>query len=353
MADHTGIEWTDATWNPVRGCSRVSEGCRFCYAEGIAARFSDPGAAYHGYAERGRPGSKWTGKVSLIPAMLDQPLRWKRPRRIFVNSMSDLFHENLPDEAIDQVFAAMALAPHHTFQVLTKRLARMQRYIGTIVAEPTRDTTRRLAIAMNAARLPSPNHDITFPLPNLWLGTSVENQPTANERIPALQATPAALRFLSCEPLLGPLDLRAIDVDGHSEMDALRPSTWREVWESDWSPRATGMALDDCIRDFVGDGGRYPPDDVRPAGIGWVIAGGESGPSVRPSNPQWFRDLRDQCTRTHVPFFFKQWGEWVSVSEVEGPGEPFTFPDERSVRRVGKRKAGNTLDGVRHQAFPA
>jgi len=206
MADGTGISWTDATWNPVRGCSRVSEGCRNCYAERVAARFSGPGQPYEDLADRERKGSKWTGVVRLIPAHLADPLRWRRPRRIFVNSMSDLFHESLTNEEIAAVFGVMAAAPQHTFQVLTKRARRMREWfewIGTANLDWLRTYAQRALDPTFTKRYV--DRGTTWPLPNVWIGVSVENQEAADERIPDLVRTPAAVRFLSCEPLLGPV----------------------------------------------------------------------------------------------------------------------------------------------------
>lgn len=280
MSDKTGISWTDATWNPVRGCSRVSEGCRNCYAEKVAARFSGPGQPYEGFAQviaprdlLDRVGGRrngWTRKVALVPNHLADPLRWKRPRRIFVNSMSDLFHESLPDVDIDRVLAVMLLAPHHTFQVLTKRAARMRAYF----ADPSLyDRVLRAAgefrddrPELNMIAIDNPS---TCPKPWIWLGVSVENQAAADERIPELLATPAAVRFLSCEPLIGEVDLAG---------------------------RNGG-------RDWLGD----KHDDVDgEAGIDWVIAGCESGPGARTCSVEWLRSLRDQCAAADVAFFLKQ-----------------------------------------------
>ncbi len=208
MADKTSIEWTDATWNPVTGCTKVSPGCKYCYAERIMERF----------------GHQRFRDIILHPERLDQPLRWRRPRRVFVNSMSDLFHEAIPDEFVQQVFGVMIRAEWHTFQILTKRAERL---------------------AALAPRLPWPH--------NVWQGVSVEND-QYTWRIPYLQRVPAAVRFLSVEPLLGPI---------------------------------SDLPLD---------------------GIHWVIVGGESGPQHRPPDPYWVRDIRKQCERAGVPFFFKQWG---------------------------------------------
>lgn len=232
MSEHSAIEWTDATWNPVTGCSKVSPGCAHCYAENLSLRW-------------GRSLAPWTPanaarNVVLHPDRLRLPLGWRKPRRIFVNSMSDLFHEQVPDSFIFEVFLIMAQSQQHIFQVLTKRPERMR----DLLTKWTDDTAVRCQFAASG-----------WPLPNVWLGTSVENQRWATERIPALIAAPATIRFLSCEPLLGLLDLAA------------------------WLPR-----------------------------LHWVISGGESGPSHRPIDSDWVRTIRDQCVAAGVAFFHKQWG---------------------------------------------
>uniref|UniRef100_A0A7C4AQN3 Phage Gp37/Gp68 family protein n=1 Tax=Desulfomonile tiedjei TaxID=2358 RepID=A0A7C4AQN3_9BACT len=214
MADRSKIEWTEATWNPVTGCSKVSAGCKNCYAERLAARLQAMGNA------RYRNGFR----VTLHPDLIELPKRWREPRLIFVNSMSDLFHEQVPVGFIQLVFATMRESPQHTFQVLTKRSARL----------------RELA-----------NH-LEWP-PNVWMGVSVENA-AALHRIADLRAAPATVRFLSCEPLIAPLDNLPLD------------------------------------------------------GIHWVIVGGESGPGARPMKIEWIRSIFRQCRRARVPFFFKQWG---------------------------------------------
>lgn len=295
-----GIEWTDETWNPLRGCSRVSEGCRHCYAEGVARRFSGPGLPYEGLIARG---GQWNGQIKLVPELLDQPLRWRRPRRIFVNSMSDLFHENVPTEFIDQVFAVMAMADEHTFQVLTKRPERMRSYLSD------EGLTRRLLSAAYRidqekwAWLSADFHIVgcqVLPLPNVWLGVSVEDQAAADERIPLLLQTPAAVRWISAEPLLGPVDLE----------------------------------------DY----------DTTQAGIDWVVVGGESGREARPMHPDWARALRDQCAAAGVPFLFKQWGEWAPnwLNDDQGNMQP----GSEWMDRMGKKIAGRHLDGVLHDGYP-
>lgn len=323
MADQTSIEWTDSSWNPVTGCTEVSPGCDRCYAKTFAERW------------RGTPGHHFEQgfDVVLRPERLDQPLRWKRPRRIFVNSMSDLFHDTVPDEFIARVFAVMVQAEHHTFQVLTKRHGRMRsllssdRFLGLVDLELGGDGSADLL-----------RRDVGWPLNNVWLGVSVENQQWADIRIPALLGTPAAVRFLSMEPLLGWVDLsRWID----DELGAL-----------------------DRIED-----------------IDWVIVGGESGHGARPMHPAWVRSLRDQCTTAGVPFLFKQWGAWapwMSHPEGEdGPGDTFVNPDGATghvwfnedlgyptnhaglwgdsshiVSRVGKKVAGRELDHRTWDQFP-
>lgn len=336
MGDKTGISWTTSTWNPLRGCSRVSEGCRNCYAETVAARFSGPGQPYEGVADKSRSGSKWTGEVKLIEHMLDQPLRWNRQRRIFVNSMSDLFHESVPDEWVDQIFAIMAAAHWHQFQVLTKRPERMKKYFEDEhrVAQRWIDASFKMVGSMPSLKRVGwtwAQEDMPWPLPNVWMGVSVENQETADKRIPLLLDTPAAVRFISAEPLLGPVDLRHIDQDHDCYFNALSSSI--------------GPNLD------------------------WVIVGGESGLGARPMHPDWARKLRDQCAEASVPYFFKQWGEHIHEVPVSVERDPDIYistdgiatTDEKicaqsgpwaGMWRLGKSKTGDFLDNVQHHEFP-
>lgn len=273
MSDKSGIEWTESTWNPVTGCSKVSQGCKHCYAEREWPRLAAPRAKPNIYT-----GRAFTD-VKCHPEKLDIPLRWTKTRRIFVNSMSDLFHESVPDEFIDKVFAVMAMAPQHTFQCLTKRADRMLACL-TDEALSVRNGTlcsgiqERIAKAMYDLNQNAP--DVAWPLPNVWLGVSCEDQATADERIPLLLQTPASVRWISAEPLLGPVDLSA-------EYLAIR-----------------------C-------GGEYPfknlPNEHRTKLVhmlDWVVVGGESGPKARPMNPNWVRSLRDQCQTAGVSFFVKQ-----------------------------------------------
>jgi len=259
----TRIEWTDATWNPVVGCTPVSPGCANCYAATFASRF---GAVWPGVAAHG----KWTKKILLRPEVLDVPLHWRKPRRkprrVFVCSMSDLFHQSVPFSFIDRVFAVMALCPQHQFQALTKRPERMAEYIAR-----GGDGIWSAALDIDADRV-RPETDPGWPLRNVWLGTSCEDQATADERIPHLLRCPAAVRFLSCEPLLDEIDL---------------------------SGYMNGP--------YVG----LPGDVVHPnwnAGIDWVIVGGESGPKARPCNVEWIRGIVRRCQSASVPIFVKQLG---------------------------------------------
>lgn len=231
MGAKTKIEWADATWGPIRGCSRVSAGCVHCYAETMAARFSGPGQPYDGLI-RDR---KWSGVVRLIPERLEDPIRWQKPRRIFVNSMSDLFHEELTDATIDRVFDVMERAPRHTFQVLTKRPHRSLSY-----------TARRY--------VRGPAH--------VWIGTSIEDQKACGERLESIRDTAAGVRFVSAEPLLGPIDFG-----------------------------------------FRGGG----------ESVGWVIVGGESGPGARRCDIRWIDKIVHQCENARIPVFVKQLGANVTI----------------------------------------
>lgn len=347
MADKTPIEWTDATWNPITGCTRVSEGCRNCYAEVMAARFSGPGQWGEGLARIVRdPNGKaidhrWTGKLRFNNRALDLPLRWRKPRRIFVNSTSDLFHEDVPDEWIDKVFAVMALTPQHTFQVLTKRPERAAHYLSRDADDGFMPAESRIEHrAKNLARAhgnPIPSGMTlmgTMPFPHVWLGTSVEDQATAEARIPHLLATPAAVRFVSAEPLLGPLYLDDM-CDGHKFIDALRGKWWHDS--------------------------EPPHIECDKPRLDWVIVGGESGPGARPMHPNWARSIRDQCQAAGVAFFFKQWGAWAPTSfrdlaseemeslEIEGKLGGFA---NQPMLLSGKSRAGRLLDGREWNQMP-
>ena len=304
----TSIEWTDCTWNPVRGCSRVSEGCRNCYAERIAARFSNAGSVeageFVGFAERTPAGPRWTGRVELIKSKLQEPLHWKKPRRVFVNSMSDLFHESLPDDAILEVFRVMQDCPQHIFQVLTKRPENMRRFMAEWEGESIWEG----------------------PVQNVWLGVSVEDQKTADERIPLLLQTPAAVRFVSYEPALGPVCLLNYLLYGPWSAVNVKPPTSR--------------------------------------GLDWVICGGESGPGARPFDIAWARSVRDQCKAAGGAFFMKQLGahpfiqgcgdNWLATSE-HWPHSKTLWDGSRAYTDLSSRKGGSMEEwpeDLRIREFP-
>lgn len=360
MGNSTKISWTDATWNPIRGCSRVSEGCRNCYAETTAGRSCGPGQPYEGLVRLAAVGKhgrmRWTGEVRFVAEHLADPLRWRKPRRIFVNSMSDLFHESLSNEQIAAVFGVMAAAPQHTFQVLTKRARRMMEWFEWIAnnaaslvreAMKRRVDTRNMEVRSCLAELEKYQVDRdhvaypSWPLPNVWIGVSVENQDAADERIPELLQTPAAVRFLSCEPLLETVDL------------------------NDVRPKRNGSDL--CSIDSLRVQHHLFVDDCWSRNrIDWVIAGCESGAGARPCSADWLRSLRDQCAAAEVPFFLKQAKEPPFVDDREDPrevgypsGPPVApTPDPIAFGPGSKRKRGGIielpyLDGVQHAAFPA
>lgn len=284
----TNIQWTDETWNPTTGCNKVSQGCKNCYAEKMHRRLMH--IAPHKYT------TPFLSGVQAHDDELLKPLGWKKPRRVFVNSMSDLFHDDVDFTFIIKVFVIMAACPQHTFQILTKRPENLVKYMihrGEFFEQ----------------------------LPNVWFGVSVEDQATANERIPLLLQVPAAIHFLSCEPLLG-----SIDVFKYTNFNRNTEHFTK---------------------------------------IDWVIAGGESGHDARPMHPDWVRSIRDQCKSSNVPFFFKQWGTWCpedishEIFLLESNRHIF-YHDRVKACEVngttmcnrGKSKSGNMLDGVQHMEFP-
>ncbi len=296
----TKISWTDKVWNPTRGCSLVSPGCHQCYAMTFAHRFSGPGQRYEGLT-RLRPhkqGPVWTGRVNLVYDMLEVPRAWKKPQRVFVNSMSDLFHEELSFEEIGAVFGVMAGSPQHTFQVLTKRPQRMVEFFRWVESQegvpPTAVVEIMAANLCDVDQLAPP-----WPLSNVWLGVSIEDQRRADERIPLLLQVPAAVRFLSCEPLLESLDF-GIDMEATTDRLGLLSCPACRGWGV---VRAEGY-------DFDG----FPNEAACKAchgsgsGIGWCIVGGESGPKARPFVLQWASAIQAACETAGVAFFFKQAG---------------------------------------------
>lgn len=303
----TSIEWTDASWNPIVGCTEISPGCANCYAARLAATRLRTTPQYKGLADSFageiNASPRWTGEVRFLPERLEEPLHWRQPRRIFVCDMSDLFHEKVHADWVRQIWNVMAQCPQHTFQILTKRASRMEGWIG------------------DRFEATGPRKDLR-PLPNVWLGVSVENQHFADERIPLLLETPAAVRWISAEPLLGSVDF------------------------SKWFC---------CDKNNVGGHLHLPSLD-------WVVCGGESGPNARPMHPDWARSLRDQCHAAGVPFFFKQWGEfnyYDASSEMFkkqfaidlGPG--VSDRTRLLAVRVGKKNSGRVLDGHQWNEFPA
>jgi len=318
----TSIEWTDASWNPIVGCTEISPGCANCYAARLAATRLRNTPQYKNLAtmtlDKGDVELKdrkprWTGEVRNVfgidPKVLEEPLHWRKPRRIFVCDMGDLFHESVDAVDIAKIFLVMRDCPQHTFQVLTKRADRMLRFMRSdFVGEPI-----------------GPSQEIKFPLPNVWLGVSVENQHFANERIPLLLATPAAVRWISAEPLLGPIECSFI-----------------------------GRGLTEVVM--------HRKDTSDPK-IDWVVAGGESGPSARPMYLQWARSLRDQCLTAGVPFFFKQWGQFLPEYQSPLPGTPYprravlattdcSVSPAQHYFKLGKKAAGRLLDGREWNEFP-
>jgi protein gp37 len=331
----TSIEWADETWNPTVGCSRVSPGCDGCYAIGVAHRAMQP--AHRGLTVVTDRGPDWTGEVRQLPERLATPLRWRRPRRVFVDSMSDLFHPDVPDAFLVEVFATMALGHQHTFQLLTKRPQRMEKWLadsgyahslvnvaiskrlGVNPADhgpyrSSQDVMRLGEVIGRARREAGLSAFTTWPLPNVWLGTSIESDRYAF-RADLLRRTPAAVRWLSLEPLLGPLPSLSLE------------------------------------------------------GVDWVVVGGESGPRARPMHPEWARDIRNRCVAAGIPFLFKQWGTWrpltgsgdglgadghVNLDGTYGdPSKPeFLHPGAEMIVRPGKKAAGRELDGRTWDQYP-
>jgi len=288
--NNTAIEWAEKTWNPVTGCSPVSEGCEHCYAERMSKRL------------RGRCGypEDEPFKVTLHPDRLEQPLKLRKPARIFVCSMGDLFHEDVPTTFIDQMLEIIDHCDQHIFMFLTKRPENIQdKLYGVTDDNPVR-------------YLGGGDY-----LNNLWLGVTAENQARADERIPILLETPAVVRFVSCEPLLGPLDISGYyKVQNHVN---LPPEQRKRALAEYWAGMHRLTKLD------------------------WVICGGETGPGARPMHPDWVRSLRDQCQDADVPFFFKGWGAWI-------PSD--AYPGERRVYVNPSKTMGRLLDGRECSEYP-
>lgn len=341
MAETSLIEWTDATWNPITGCSVLSPGCTNCYAMRLAGTRMQHHWSRLYLTKASKAGPVWNGQIRLNPEWLDKPLQWRRPRRIFVCAHSDLFHEHIPAHWIDLVWARMALAQHHTHQVLTKRSSNACAYLND-PEQPRRVIdlidNMTLPTRLNGNRFQARHNLEKGPLPNIWLGVSAEDDERAGPRVADLKQTPAAVRFLSAEPLLAPIG------------------------------------------------------DDKVAGLDWVIVGGESGPGARPMHSDWPRQIRDACAAAGVPFFFKQWGDWAPIRDLPAnKADDFYHPaperDPEAIRRCkidhlvmhsdgslhrgygpevyaggtdhmlmfqcGKATAGRALDGITHDAMPA
>jgi len=308
----TKIECAEESWSPVTGCTPISEGCANCYAKRMAQRL------------RGRFGYPADDpfRVTLHEDRLDDPLYlgWGKPRRVFVCSMSDLFHDDVPDQFIKQVLWQAFTAPKHRFLVLTKRPRRMRAFF----------TSGRLS-----------RRRAGDPCRNLWLGVSAENQARADERIPILLQIPAAVRFVSYEPALGPVDFtRVLDVPAGMSIDALRGDRRHHIGCDEG-----GRAMFESVADHIS------------TKLDWIIAGGESGPGARPAHPDWFRRVRDDCEAAGVPFFFKQWGAWTPESGRDWhESEVHAWPDGTRMYRHGAelkvRGRHRLLDGREWNEYP-
>lgn len=401
MADQRngGIAWTEQTWNPIRGCSRVSEGCRHCYAERVAGRFSGPGKPYEGLITIGEKGPRWNGKVRLVYDQLHKPIHWRRHRRIFVNSMSDLFHEGLSDEDRDKVFAVMlaceVLAPRkdfapglgHVFQALTKRPEVMRRYLsadpvelvkrwakagdynihvddGNVMFSELVESAASHRTGEDGVRIIETKQwgfvDQIFPLRNAWLGVSVEDQASADARIPLLLETPAVVRWVSYEPAIGPVDF------GLSSATCTCCDRWSSRWVRLHRPVVSEMPFGPLTSAAPGvyraSSNRHgalsvqaldgKPIGIKPAEfdalprLDWVVIGGESGPGARPFDLVWARSVIAQAKDTGCKVFVKQLGSsavdgWLSTRAMQQRvlrlqdrkgGDPSEWPEDLRVR---------------------
>jgi protein gp37 len=311
MSDNSKIEWTDATWNPIIGCSKCSPGCAHCYAERMACRLSAMGKDGYNQVITNK---QWNGSTTLIEKALDIPLKWNLPRKIFVCSMGDLFHETVLFPEIFDVMSVIYKCKQHTFILLTKRPQKMYEYFSSV---------------KNFHGLPK----------NLWIGTTVCNQSEADTKIPILLKIPAAVRFVSIEPMLGSILL--------------------DNGETSWLTCKNENNDIKCCESFAVNGNHFH-------GIDWVICGGESGPGARPMHPDWVRLLKNQCEYANVPFLFKQWGEWApyyksygdsTVAFLKNDGsfgnnDDYCNSRASSIKKIGKHKAGRLLDGKLYDQYP-
>lgn len=308
----TKIEWTEYSWNPVTGCTPISEGCQNCYAKRMANRL------------RGRCGypADEPFKVTLHPERLEEPLKWRNPRRVFVCSMGDLFHEDVPFEYITQVFDVMcscsfdamcSMELGHTFMVLTKRPERIEKWLCWMRESWSEDSPTNVTLEVEGHFGKG-----------IWFGVTAENQQRADERIPILLQVPATVRFVSVEPMLGPVDLAGYFND---------------------------CRCGKC--DYCNEVAAHPTSRVD-----WVICGGETGPGARPIHPEWVRNLRDQCQAAGVPYFFKSWGDWAPVNDLRCNEDGIkdkqwiNFDPDTAVCKIGKKTAGRLLDGWTWDEMP-
>lgn len=370
MSTKTKIEWTEVSWNPIVGCTKVSEGCRNCYAIRSANRMNGNIAAYQGLTKIVNVKPEWTGAVRFIEERLLQPLKWQRPRMIFVNSMSDLFHEAVSDAQLENIFAVMCVAQKHTFQVLTKRPERMKSFL----CQPHISSSIRFKIEEGMG-YKIDYFEKSWPPSNVWLGVSVEDQKTSDERIPLLLQTPAAIRWISAEPLLGSIDIsRFIGTrnDGIKN-DVYECQSCGHIADGAFFTLSNGIDYDVICPNCHGNEEEVGEKTV--GNLHWVVTGGESGPHARPSHPDWFRSLCDQCLAASVPFFFKQWGEWGTVQQlavyknsqlatVDPSTGNFYLRDKahnlsmpvdtfNTMLRAGRKAAGRLLDGREWNQYPA
>ena len=319
MSDGSKIEWTDATVNAINGCTVLSPGCTNCYAMRLAGTRLKHHPSREGLTQMTKAGPVWNGVVRLHEPSLLQPRRWRKSRMIFWNAHGDMFHPSVPDEWIDRCFDEMEATRHHVHQVLTKRPDRMAAYIRERWALPSN---------INAFYELPETVQLYQPRQNIWLGTSVEDQQRAEERVPHLLATPAAVRWLSCEPLLAPIDLT------HIEDRVLHKGF--------------------TVSALTGWGGfDYPipgPQSSLPK-VHWVVAGGESGRGARPMSLKAARSLRDQCREAQVPFLFKQWGQWLPSGQMTADGKVWVTGSGHALHGV-KSMTGRYLDGRHHDDMP-
>ena len=361
MADNTKIEWTDASWNPIVGCSIESPGCTNCYAMKDAWRknFNPKTPQYHGLTHKVNGKPVWTGEVRFVERKLLEPLSWQKSRMIFVNSMSDLFHENVSDEEIDRIVAVMMVAHWHIFQPLTKRSKRMRDYLLAL-----KESARWLTFPhpVFGKEIFDPTVPVTLEeaLAHVWWGFTAEDQRRFDLRWHHCRDLAAAgwMIWLSAEPLLEGIDIT--------------PALWNfKPCDNCPSPDPKHGISADCCRELdLLDGPK------------WVVVGGESGSGARPMHPEWARKIRDDCKNAGVPFLFKQWGDWLPWERAALPcwrsqcGQiedryalfPSDFDNDPNwddglsyiadrddhvvFQRVGKRKSGRELDSVTHDAFP-